>query len=165
MTDTLTEQQYDLLLDARDLESPVVVDEPDLQAAKEALAWAVAEARQIDLESAEDLPLAVLANQIQTDIDSDDGPGVAEALRNAAQHPETGGADEDELDTSDGDSDSLSGDDRQRLKRLVEKRQVMTGRTPEYVSELEERICDIAGVDEVDAALEKAGLDDDSLTV
>lgn len=159
---SLSEEQYDILLDARGLDDPEVVESADLAAAKEALAWAVSESRQISLESAEELPLSVLSNQIHTDVESDD-VGVAEALREAAQVPETGSADaEDRLEAcadDEDDTDGLSADEIREIQDNWESAELLRDRCPDHVSNCEAEIMSIADTNSVSDALEAAGID------
>lgn len=89
--------------------------------------------------------------------DEDDGDIELESL---AQHPETGGADEDEVDDADADADggdddddpldSLSADDRRNVKDKLETADMMESRTPDYADSLRSEAADIVGVDDAD---------------
>lgn len=139
----LSEDEIELLLEARRKDDPAVVEQADLDAATEVLAWAVAEARDLVVEDATELPLSVLAKQIDREIESQQ-PSTAEQLAAAAQMPETERAAPDDLEDDQGDeppAEAIS---------LLAKAEALESRLPEHAEALRQEAAELCGVDDTD---------------
>ncbi|MFA9428529.1 hypothetical protein [Natronorubrum sp. A-ect3] len=142
----LTQADIELLYESRRMDDAVLLERRAVSTAREALAWAVAEGRSIDLESAQQLPLDVLARQIETDLEEDDGANVLSTLADAAQMPETTRADDSAAD--DGDDAHGPTNPPQEALEALSSAQRMEDRTPKFAEEQRERAADLCGVDD-----------------
>lgn len=176
------QRAQDLLAQADDVDQPVVIEhetaktiddaEALLDASKGLDDWEVvdAETRAAELEALEEVS-DTLSDALQEHFslredvveamsvpamvsqfrDEEDGEFSLESL---SQHPETGGADADDVDDDDtddgGDVDSLSASERRTVEEKLSKAEKMESRTPDYADALRGEAAEIVGVESAD---------------
>ena len=148
----LTEQQYNLLVDAKEMDDPRVVDGDDLETIKDVLADALRETTGLPAPEALELP------QMAEQLSSDHGDAVA-AL---SQQPETSRPSADDLDESESDADesvdpadalrTYSDPDEIKRKLSLADSFDRNDRLPKHAAELRRECADALGVavDELD---------------
>lgn len=170
-TESLTESQINLLLDARDLDDPVVLSADDVGRAKAVLGAAL---REKGVRDAESLPLGALARQFEApDQGEPEEPEIdVSALTELEQTPETGGAPEagDALEKDFGDATDLESavaradaDSLSAARETLRKADLMAPRTPEYAGDLRRESARLLAVDAdvLEDAIEQDGLPED----
>lgn len=157
MTDELKipEQTYNLLIDAKSCDDPVVVEAETLEHVRAVLEPAVEQST--GLASTDSLTVRQLAEQMAADDDA------VEAL---AQNPETGDdpADDDVTADTDPDTDSdvtetlanLEQEDAHEVRQQLAKAQTLENRLPEHAESLKRAASETLDCDEseIDALLD-----------
>lgn len=177
------QRAQDLLAQADDVDQPVVIEhetaktiddaEALLDASKGLDDWEVvdAETREAEREALEEvgdtlsealqehfdlresvveaMSVPAMVSQFR---DEEDGEFSLDSL---SQHPETGGADADDVDDDGGDDDggdvdSLSASERRTVEEKLSKADKMESRTPDYADALRGEAAEIAGVESAD---------------
>ena len=154
------ERATGLLEDAEGIDDPKIVESAEYEADEEALeavSDALVEALQthfgIREAVARDMTVPAMVNQFRDDEDD------TIDLESLAQHPETGSADEDEVEESetpdDDPYDALSTSERDDAKDKIERAERFGLRLPDHADGLRQEAADIVGVDVDDLDVER----------